>query len=146
MARVSKKEEAKLELAARLGVPVGDILTREEVALEMDPATKPNAMAKNPDVYPPFISKGQRNAALYPRAWVDEHLRTGKVMNNGQRLLGAQPWPPAPPPPPPVDPAKRDTALAFLDNLAKVDPTMKSPAEIKEIENYRKGVSEGRLK
>lgn len=144
LARASKKDQAKQELAARLGVPVGDILTREQVAALMDPPTTADWIEKNSDASPPFFNKGPGHSALYPRAWVEEHLRSGKVMAHGQRLLGSKPWPPAPPPPPPVDPVKRDNALAFLDKLGvKVDPTMKNPAKIKEIEDYRKGVSEG---
>lgn len=144
MARVSKKEQAKQELAARLGVSVGDILTREQVAAEMDPPTTPDWIEKNSDASPPFFTKGHGHSALYPRAWVDEFVATGKVNGATGRLQGPQSWPPAPPPPPPVDPAKRDNALAFLDKLGvKVEPTMKNPAQIKVIEDYRKGVSEG---
>lgn len=144
MARASKKDQAKQELAARLGMPVRDILTREDVAAMMDPPTTTGWIEKNPDASPPFFNKGHGHIALYPRAWVEEHLRTGKVMDHGQRLLGSKPWPPAPPPPPPVDPVKRDNALAFLDKLGvKVDSKMKNQTQIKEIEDYRKGVSEG---
>ncbi|WEK41157.1 MAG: hypothetical protein P0Y50_06085 [Candidatus Brevundimonas colombiensis] len=144
LARASKKDQAKQELAARLGMPVRDILTREDVAAMMDPPTTTGWIEKNPDASPPFFNKGHGHIALYPRAWVEEHLRTGKVMDHGQRLLGSKPWPPAPPPPPPVDPVKRDNALAFLDKLGvKVDSKMKNQTQIKEIEDYRKGVSEG---
>lgn len=94
MARPSKKAADKSELALRLGVPVTDILTRDQVAQLMMPPTTKNAITKNPDAFPPFISAGEKHIALYPRAWVQEYLKTGKVMDGQSRLLGRQPWPP----------------------------------------------------
>lgn len=145
MAKVSAKDQARQELAIRLGMPVGDILTREDVGPMMDPPRTTGWMEKNPDACPPFFSKGDRHKAYYPRAWVEEHRQTGKVKDaNGVSVKERQPWPPASPPPPPVDAVKRDNALAFLDKLGvKVDSSMKNPAQIKEIADYRKGVSEG---
>ncbi|MBC1183497.1 hypothetical protein HF680_12625 [Brevundimonas sp. WCHBH090558] len=144
MARTSKKDQAKQDLAARLGVPVGHILNIDQVIEMIEPSPTKNAMSKNPKGYPPFFIKGHGHSGLYPLAWVDEYLATGKVKGESGYVEGGQPWPPAPPPPPPVDPVKRDNALAFLDKLGvKVDPKMKNPAQIKEVEDYRKGVSEG---
>lgn len=145
MARASKKDQAKHELASRLGVPVEDILTREDVAAMMDPPTTTGWMEKNRDACPPFFSKGDRHKAYYPRAWVEEHRRTGKVKDaSGVPVKERQPWPSAPLPPPPVDPVKGENALAFLDKLGvKADPKRKNPVETKEVEDYRKGVSEG---
>ena len=144
VARTSKKEEAKQELAARLGVPVEDILTVDQAISLIKPPPTKNAMSKNPKGYPPFFIKGHGHSALYPRAWVDEHVATGKVKGDGGYVEGAQPWPSAPPPPPPIDLEKRGNALDFLDKLGvKVEPTMKDPVQIKEVEGYRKSVSEG---
>lgn len=141
MTRKSKKEQAKEELAERLGLAPTDILARAEVALLMDPPTSKSALAKNLDAFPPFITKGERYAALYPRPWVEEHLSKGKVMRGGIRLIGAQSWPAPPPPPPPVDPAKRDNALGLLDTLGvEVRPGISS-VDAREIEEYRKIVS-----
>lgn len=131
VARTSKKEEAKQELAARLGVPVEDILKVDQVASMMKPPTTKNTMSKNPKGYPPFFIKGHGHSALYPRAWVEEHLATGKVKGDGGYVEGAQPWPLAPPPPSPIDQDRRDNALALLDALGVDDP------------DYRKAVSEG---
>lgn len=126
MARPSKKAADKQELADRLGVPVTDILTRDEVAALMVPPATKDAITKNPDAYPPFVSAGPRHIALYPRAWVEEHLRLGKVMGSNGRLLGRQPWPPTLP----QDARKRANTLALLDlvGVARGD------------ESYRKSV------
>lgn len=145
MARTSKKVQAREELAARLGVPVEDILTREDVGPMMNPPRTTGWMEKNPDACPPFFSKGERKKAYYPRQWVEQFVTTGKVKDaSGNLIKEHRPWPPAPPAPLPVDPVKRENALAFLDKLGvKVDSSMKNPAQIREIEDYRKGVSEG---
>lgn len=145
MTKVSVKDQERQELAARLGMPVGDILPREDVGPMMDPPRRKSWMEKNPDACPPYFSKGERKKAYYPRQWVEQFVTTGKVKDaSGNLIKEHRPWPPAPPAPPPVDPVKRDNALAFLDKLGvKVDPKMKNPAQIKEIEDYRKGVSEG---
>lgn len=141
MPRPSKKAADKQELAERLGVPVTDIFTREEVAAMMVPPTNKNALAKNPKSFPPFFSKGERNAALYPRHWIDEHRREGKVTRAGRPVEGAQPWPAPLPPPPPVDLGKRDNALGLLDAMGvKVRPGTGAVAA-EEIEEYRKNVS-----
>jgi hypothetical protein len=143
--KVSVKDQARQELAARLGMPVEDMLTREDVGPMLKPPRSVRWMEKNPDASPPFFSKGERQKAYYPRQWVEQFVTTGKVKDaSGNPIKEHRPWPPAPPAPPPVDPVKRDNALAFLDKLGvKVDPSMKNPAQIKEIEDYRKGVSEG---
>lgn len=143
MARKSKKDQAKEELAERLGLAPNDILTRAEVALLMHPPTTKSALAKNPDAFPPFITKGERNAALYPRQWVDEHLLTGKVVRDGKRLIGAQSWPEPPPAPPPVDPEKRAKILALLDHPSVRVPPPLNPAEAIEVEEYRKKLTGG---
>ena len=107
LARTSKKDQAKQDLAARLGVPVGHILNIDQVIEMIEPSPTKNAMSKNPKGYPPFFIKGHGHSGLYPLAWVDEYLATGKVKGESGYVEGGQPWPPAPPPPPPVDPVSR---------------------------------------
>ena len=139
MARASKKDQAKHELAARLGVPVEDILTREQVADEMAPKTTTGWIEKNSDASPPFFSKGDRHIALYPRAWVAEFVATGKVMGTSGRLQGRQSWPPAPPSPPPVDEGKRQRARDLLDDVHAIAQPPGTPKD----EDHWVSVSEG---
>lgn len=119
MAKTSKKEEAKRELAQRLGQPVEKLLTREELAKRWK--TSPKALSVNLSAHPPFYSKGARSKAYYPLWWIEEHESDGKVKGAQGYLQGAQAWPPPLPPPPPTDTALRDRTRDSLSNLADQD-------------------------
>lgn len=140
MARASRKDQAKHELAARLGVPVEDILTREDVGPMMNPPRTTGWMEKNRDACPPFFSKGDRHKAYYPRQWVEEFVTTGKVKDaSGAPVKERQPWPPAPPAPPPVDEGKKQRARDLLDDVHAI---AQPPGTSKDEDHWR-SVSEG---
>lgn len=139
MARESKKDQAKEELAARLGMPVEDMLTREEVGPLLKPPRSVRWMEKNPDASPPFFSKGERQKAYYPRQWVEQFVTTGKVKVSGNSVKEHRPWPPAPPAPPPVDESKRQRARDLLDEVHAIAQPPRTPKD----EDHWVSVSEG---
>lgn len=140
MARASKKDQEKQELAARLGMPVEDMLAREDVGPMLKPPRSVRWMEKNPDASPPFFSKGERQKAYYPRQWVEQFVTTGKVKDaSGNWVKEHQPWPPAPPAPPPIDESKRQRARDLLDAVHAI---AQPPGTPKDKDHWRI-VSEG---
>jgi len=96
MAKASKKDQAKQELAKRLGIKPDQLLTRPEVADRLKSTEK--ALSVNLKSHPPFYSKGARHKAFYPLEWVKKHARGERIAEPGQPPVeGRQDWPPAPP-------------------------------------------------
>lgn len=94
MARGSLKEDAKRELARRLGQKPDQLLTRPELAKRL--GTTEKALSVNLKSHPPFYSKGARHRALYPLEWVKQHARGERIGEPGNYIEGRQDWPPAP--------------------------------------------------
>lgn len=140
MARASKKDQEKQELAFRLGMPVEDMLAREDVGPMLKPPRSVRWIENNPDASPPFFSKGARQKAYYPRQWVEQFVTTGKVKDaSGNSVKEHWPWPPAPPAPPPVDEGKRQRARDLLDDVHAIAQPPGTPKD----EGHWRSVSEG---
>jgi len=93
MAKGSLKEDAKRELARRLGIKPDQLLTRPELAKRLGTTAK--ALSVNLKSHPPFYSKGARHRALYPLEWVKQHARGERIGEPGNYFEGRQDWPPA---------------------------------------------------
>lgn len=120
-----KRDLLKVELAERLGVPLDEVLTRDEAARVLD--LHPKTLSNNPDTAPLFYKgrHGNEGLALYTlsdlRMWRDEAATFFQLRNTMK--TNERPWPPAPTTPP-AAPVKSNVEV-MLDHM-RVDEDYKA--------------------
>ncbi len=112
-----KRDLLKVELAERLGVPLDEVLTRDEAARLLD--VHPKTLSNNPITAPLFYKgqHGNEGLALYTlsdlRMWRDDMTTFFQLRNTMK--TNERPWPPAltTPPAPPM----KSNVEVMLDHM-----------------------------